>query len=60
MLCQSREDAEAALAQIQAWTVQNALRVHPDKTHLGNCREAGYGFDFLGYRLRGRTSLCTP
>jgi RNA-directed DNA polymerase len=29
----------------------NGLTLHPDKTHLGDCREDGQGFEFLGYRF---------
>jgi RNA-directed DNA polymerase len=53
ILCQSQEEAEAALAEVEAWTAQNGLALHPDKTHVGNCTEAGHGFDFLGYRFDG-------
>jgi RNA-directed DNA polymerase len=51
VLCPSREAAEAALAAIRAWVVENGLRLHPDKTHVGDCRQPGQGFDFLGYWL---------
>ena len=51
VLCVSREEAEAALAAIRRWTAANGLRLHPDKTHLGDCRQPGQGFDFLGYRF---------
>ncbi len=51
VLCQSREEAEAALAEIRRWVASNGLRLHPDKTHLGDCRRPGEGFDFLGYRF---------
>jgi RNA-directed DNA polymerase len=51
ILCQNREQAQQALSQVQAWTHANGLRLHPDKTHLGNCLEAGQGFEFLGYRF---------
>ncbi len=51
VVCASREEAEAALALFGAWTAENGLRLHPDKTHLGDCRESGEGFDFLGYRF---------
>ena len=27
------------------------LALHPDKTHVGNCRIPGQGFEFLGYRF---------
>lgn len=51
VLCSSREAAEAALATIRQWVDQNGLRLHPDKTHVGDCRQPGEGFDFLGYRF---------
>lgn len=51
VLCPSREAAEAALAAIRAWLAENGLRLHPDKTHVGDCRQPGEGFDFLGYRF---------
>jgi RNA-directed DNA polymerase len=51
VLCKSREEAEAALVQIRAWVKDNGLRLHPDKTHVGDCRNRGEGFEFLGYRF---------
>jgi RNA-directed DNA polymerase len=51
VLCQSREAAEAALAQVRTFADANGLRLHPDKTHVGDCRQTGEGFDFLGYRF---------
>ncbi len=51
VLCRSRAEAEAALVVIQDWVVQAGLRLHPDKTHLGDCRQKGQGFEFLGYRF---------
>ena len=51
VLCQSREEAEAALAIIRAWVAENGLTLHPDKTHVGDCRQPGEGFEFLGYRF---------
>ena len=51
VLCKSREEAAAALADIRAWVTENGLRLHPDKTHVGDCRQAGEGFEFLGYRF---------
>jgi RNA-directed DNA polymerase len=29
----------------------NGLTLHPNKTHIGNCSEKGYGFEFLGYHF---------
>ncbi len=51
VLCKSREEAEVALADIRRWVADNGLRLHPDKTHIGDCRQPGQGFDFLGYRF---------
>jgi RNA-directed DNA polymerase len=51
VLCPSREAAEAALAEIHRWVSAHGLRLHPDKTHVGDCRQPGEGFDFLGYRF---------
>jgi RNA-directed DNA polymerase len=51
VLCKSREAADAALAEIQNWVTANGLRLHPGKTHIGDCRQQGEGFEFLGYRF---------
>jgi RNA-directed DNA polymerase len=51
VLCESREKADAALAEIRRWVDDNGLALHPDKTHVGDCRRLGEGFDFLGYRF---------
>ena len=36
---------------MQAWVTANGLTLNPDKTHVGDCREPGQGFDFLGYHF---------
>ena len=51
VLCRSREEAAAALAEIRKFVAENGLKLHPDKTHLGDWRQPGEGFDFLGYRF---------
>ena len=51
ILCPTAEDAGKALDEIKAWVEANGLALHPDKTHLGDCRIAGQGFEFLGYRF---------
>jgi len=51
VLCQTAEEARAGLADVQAWMQANGLTLNPDKTHVGDCREEGQGFDFLGYRF---------
>jgi RNA-directed DNA polymerase len=51
VLCRSEEEAAAALAQVREWVEANGLTLHPDKTHMGDCRQPGQGFEFLGYRF---------
>jgi RNA-directed DNA polymerase len=51
VLCRSQEEAQSALVRMQAWVTANGLTLHPDKTHLGDCRIDGQGFEFLGYRF---------
>ena len=50
VLCQSAHEASHALDVVRQWVEANGLRLHPDKTHVGDCRQTGQGFDFLGYR----------
>jgi RNA-directed DNA polymerase len=53
ILCKSKDDAERALAEVQRWTAQAGLTLHPDKTRLADA--ATDGFEFLGYRFtKGR------
>jgi RNA-directed DNA polymerase len=51
ILCKSKQEAEQALETVQKWTIERGLCLHPDKTHVGNCKEEGQGFEFLGYRF---------
>lgn len=51
ILCPTAEAAAKALEEIKAWVEANGLTLHPDKTHLGDCRVEGQGFEFLGYRF---------
>jgi RNA-directed DNA polymerase len=51
ILTRSRAEADAALALVAAWVAENGLTLHPEKTRVGDCRQPGEGFDFLGYRF---------
>jgi RNA-directed DNA polymerase len=51
ILCRTLEEAQAALEAVRAWVNENGLVLHPDKTHVGDCRQPGQGFEFLGYRF---------
>ena len=51
ILCKSAEHAQTALEEVKAWVEANGLTLHPDKTHVGDCRIKGEGFEFLGYRF---------
>jgi len=51
VLCRSAEQAQAALAEVKAWAGANGLSLNAEKTHVGDCRQEGQGFEFLGYRF---------
>jgi RNA-directed DNA polymerase len=51
VLCDSEAEAQAAKALIAEWSAANGLTLHPEKTHVGDCTQAGQGFEFLGYRF---------
>jgi RNA-directed DNA polymerase len=58
ILCRTREAADAALDEVRVWVEANGLTLHPEKTHVGDCRVPGQGFEFLGYRFEaGRRSV---
>lgn len=52
ILCRTPEEAQAALAIVQAWVSEQGLTLHPDKTRIVDSREES--FAFLGYSFRGR------
>jgi len=51
IVCRTQAEALAAFRQIEAWVTANGLTLHPDKTRIGDCRQPGQGFEFLGYRF---------
>jgi len=53
VLCQTAEEAQRALDQIQRWTAQAGLTLHPTKTRVVDSRTDG--FAFLGYHFQGDT-----
>ena len=57
ILCATETEARRGLAEVQAWVEAHGLTLHPDKTHLGDCRQAGQGFEFLGYRFEAGRRL---
>ena len=53
IICQSRQEAQAALEEVQRWTQENGLTLHPAKTKIVDAAQEP--FEFLGYRFeRGR------
>jgi RNA-directed DNA polymerase len=50
MLCGSAAEAKQALAEVQAWTAEAGLTLHPEKTRIVDAAQPG-GFDFLGYHF---------
>ena len=51
ILGRTREEADAALDIVRSWVTGAGLTLHPEKTHVGDCRVPGQGFEFLGYRF---------
>jgi len=51
VLCQTREEAERAMAYLQHWAAEAGLTVHPTKTRVVPVHSEG--FDFLGWHFRG-------
>jgi hypothetical protein len=35
----------------------DGLALHPDKTHLGDCRQPGQGFEFPGVQVRSGSAM---
>jgi RNA-directed DNA polymerase len=50
LLCQTESQAQMALAEVQRWTVQAELALHPEKTRIVDATQRG-GFEFLGYHF---------
>ena len=57
ILCRSEAEAIAALRQVEAWVAVNGLTLHPEKTRVGDSRQPGQGFEFLGYRFEAGRRL---
>lgn len=51
IMCETAKQACQALEQVRRWVEVNGLSLHPDKTHVGDCRIKGQGFEFLGYHF---------
>ena len=60
VLCRTAQQAQAALEEVKSWVAQNGLRLNGDKTHVGDCRQAGQGFEFLGYRFEAGQRWVRP
>jgi RNA-directed DNA polymerase len=50
ILCRDEEQAQMALAEVEQWTQQAGLHLHPTKTRIVDAAQVG-GFDFLGYHF---------
>jgi RNA-directed DNA polymerase len=60
VLCRTAEQAQAAIGEVRSWVEQNGLRLNADKTHVGDCQQAGQGFEFLGYRFEAGQRWVRP
>jgi RNA-directed DNA polymerase len=56
ILCRTREEAAAALDLVGYWVRDNGLTLHPTKTHIGDCRVPGQGFEFVMPKACSRTT----
>lgn len=53
ILCKSKDQAERALNQVQAWVQEAGLTLHPEKARIADA--VTESFEFLGYRFdKGR------
>ena len=50
LLCRTESQAQAALAEVQKWTAEAELALHPEKTRIVDATQRG-GFEFLGYHF---------
>lgn len=50
LLCRTESQAATALVEVQQWTAQAELALHPEKTRIVDATQRG-GFDFLGYHF---------
>ena len=57
ILCRTEAEAVAALRHVEAWVAAHGLALHPEKTRVGDCRQPGQGFEFLGYRFESGRRL---
>ena len=60
VLCRTRAQAEAALAQLRALLADLGLELAEDKTRLVCLQQDGEGFDFLGFHHRMVDSFSKP
>ena len=60
ILCRTREEADAALAEVRAWVSENGLALHPEKTHVGDCRQPGQGYRVPRLPFRSRPASRAP
>jgi len=51
VMCRTEGEAQRGLMMIREWIGENGLTLHPEKTHMGDARIPGQGFEFLGYRF---------
>ena len=54
VMCTSRDEADEALARLNALLTERGLRLHPIKTRVVDATERP-GFEFLGYQFFGNS-----
>lgn len=59
ILCETQQQAEAAMAKLAQSLQERGLRLHPEKTRIVDATKRP-GFDFLGYRFFGNSRYPRP
>ena len=51
VMCRDEAETKRAMEEVSEWASENGLRLQAEKTHRGDSRQKGQGFEFLGYRF---------
>lgn len=51
VMCRDEGEARQAMKEVEEWVGSNGLKLNGEKTHVGDSRRKGQGFEFLGYRF---------
>ena len=52
VICETEEEAQECLVEMEAWMTEMGLALHPEKTKIVDIRHPNAQFEFLGYRFQ--------